>query len=389
MQLTKKQEEGLKLALHRYRDKEKYIVIGGFAGTGKTTLVSAIVDALVNFGGVKEDEIVFTSFTGKATRELLKKGNKNVSTLHRLLYDSRPMPDGRFLRKPKSYIPYKVVVVDEISMVSKELLDLLASMDCFVICLGDPMQLPPVEKENNHLLDSPHIFLDEIMRQAQESEIIRLSMQIREGHTLNSYKGSEVQVLPQKELYSGMYNWADQILVGTNKMRNKINQQVRNMAKKGSTPEKGDKIICLRNYWDHLDSKGDPLINGTIGYLTQDIRETVVNLPYIKTNLPVIRGSIITENNSYFNPLVMDKQLFLIGEKTLTPQEEYYTFKRKMIPPFEFTYGYAITYWKSQGSEFDKVLVIEESFPFDREIHKKALYTACTRAKEKLVLIKK
>ena len=56
--------------------------------------------------------------------------------------------------------------------------------------------------------------------------------------------------------------------------------------------------------------------------------------------------------------------------------------------PKEFTYGYAITYWKSQGSEWDKVLVIEEKFPYDKETHKKALYTACTRAVEKLVWVR-
>ena len=54
--------------------------------------------------------------------------------------------------------------------------------------------------------------------------------------------------------------------------------------------------------------------------------------------------------------------------------------------PCEFSYGYAITTWKAQGSEWDKVLVLEERFPFDKEEHARWLYTACTRASEKLVL---
>ena len=383
-------QEYTEMTCFQVEDKKHLFLTGDYIVTHNTTLVSAIVDALINFYGVQENEVVFTSFTGKATQELLKKGNKNVCTLHKLLYHSKPLPDGRFMRKPKTYIPYKVVIVDEISMVPNDLLVLLASMDCFVICLGDPMQLPPVsEKEDNHLLDSPHIFLDEIMRQAQESEIIRLSMKIREGHSLEMYKGSEVQVLPKKNLYYGMYEWADQILVGTNKTRNRINQEIRLKSNKSLLPEEGDKIICLRNYWDCLDNEENPLINGTIGYFTSDVRKRIMALPPLHKTIPIINGSVKTETGSLFYPLTMDEKLFSTGEKALTPQEEYSLFKKRTIPPFEFTYGYAITYWKSQGSEFDKVLAIEESFPFDRETHIKALYTACTRAKEKLVLIKR
>jgi exodeoxyribonuclease-5 len=57
-------------------------------------------------------------------------------------------------------------------------------------------------------------------------------------------------------------------------------------------------------------------------------------------------------------------------------------------PPYEFAYAYAITCHKAQGSEWDKVLVFEESFPFDKTEHRRWLYTAITRAKEKLVIVK-
>lgn len=138
MELTKKQEEGLRIAIERYKNKEKYTIISGFAGTGKSTLVSFIISALKQYG-VTEEEVVFTSFTGKATQVLQKKGNKNVSTLHKLLYDFFPKKEGGFIRKPKPNLePYKVVVVDECSMVPKELLSQLAKHDVYVICLGDP-----------------------------------------------------------------------------------------------------------------------------------------------------------------------------------------------------------------------------------------------------------
>ena len=107
-------------------------------GSGKSTLVKFIVNALRNEGINPDKDVVYTSFTGKATQVLQKKGNKNVSTLHKLLYESFPRADGTFFRKPVDYIPYKVVIVDECSMVPKELLQLLFKHNIYILCLGDP-----------------------------------------------------------------------------------------------------------------------------------------------------------------------------------------------------------------------------------------------------------
>lgn len=131
MILTKKQEEGLQLALARYKAREKYTVIGGYAGAGKSTLVKFIVEAF----GVDEDDVVYTSFTGKACQVLQKKGNKNVSTLHKLLYESVPRADGTFFHKKVDFIPYSIVIVDEVSMAPKTLMDLLFSFPVHVVCL--------------------------------------------------------------------------------------------------------------------------------------------------------------------------------------------------------------------------------------------------------------
>ena len=165
MELTEKQKEGLKIAVDRHRAGEKYTVIAGYAGTGKSTLVKFIIEAL----DVDKDDVCYAAFTGKAAEVLRKKGNKNSCTLHRLLYDHVPRPGGGFFRKAKPRLEYDIVVVDEVSMVPKEMMDLLFSHKAYIICLGDPFQLPPVDKNSdNHLLDNPHIFLDEIMRQAEE-----------------------------------------------------------------------------------------------------------------------------------------------------------------------------------------------------------------------------
>lgn len=394
MELTAKQLEGLEIAIERYKKGEKYTVIGGYAGTGKSTLVKYIIDAL----HVSEDLIVYTAFTGKACQVLQKKGNKNVSTLHRLLYTSYPRPDGTFVRVPVEDIPYRIVVVDEVSMAPKDLIDLLFSYrGIYVICLGDNFQLPPVDKNaDNHLLDNPHVFLDEVMRQAAESEIIQLSMAIREGKIIPEFKGKEVQILKASELNTGMLLWADQILCGTNATRVSINNQMRDLLGRCGGPQDGDKVICLRNYWEVYSNELNPLVNGTIGYLKNSY-ETFCNLPSWmgfegeKSKIDLIQSEFLSDSNELYPSLDMDKKLIIEGIKSLDSKQNYKlsnNIKTKHLVPYEFTYGYAITTHKAQGSEWDKVLVIEEKFPYDKEEHARWLYTAVTRAAEKLVLIK-
>ena len=283
MILNKKQENGLKIAIERYRNHEKYTVISGYAGSGKSTLVRFIIEALPN---INEDDVVYATYTGKAAQVLAKKGNKNVITLHKLLYESFPRPDGTFFRKPRVEIGYHIVVVDEVSMAPRTLMDLLFSHDAYVICLGDPFQLPPIDKdEDNHLLDHPHIFLDEIMRQAAESEIIQLTMKIRNYEPINLFDGDEVKILDHNDLNTGMLLWADQILVGTNRKRININNQMRLLLGKAdmnniekNLPQEGDKVICLRNYWEIFSENENSLINGTIGYLKNKY-DTFYRLP--------------------------------------------------------------------------------------------------------------
>lgn len=388
MILNTKQEQGLKIAVERYKNHEKFTVIAGYAGAGKSTLVRFIIEAL----GVPEDTVCYATFTGKAAQVLLKKGNKNVSTLHKLLYRSFPRPDGTFVRIPNETLePYRLIIVDEVSMAPKTIMELLFKYDVHVICLGDPFQLPPVDKnEDNHLLDNPHIFLDEIMRQAQESEIIRLTMNIRAGKPLCPMQGNEVIIVPQQDLNTGMLQWADQVICGTNATRISLNNQMRELSGKSGSPQDGDKVICLFNEWDIIGSNDDPLINGTIGTINNTF-STFYQLPrYVGgQQLSVLIADFNTDNDATFQTLEMDKLMFSTGEYTLDWKTSYKLMKNpktRHLLPLKFTYGYAITCHKSQGSEWDKVLVIEEKFPFDKEEHARWLYTAATRAAEKLVI---
>ena len=180
MVLTRKQEEGLKIALERYKHGEKYTCISGYAGTGKSTLIKFIIAAM----NLKEEDVRYIAYTGKAANVLKNKGCPGATTAHKLLYYAKLMPNGKYFFKPKTpgemmSEGIKIVVVDEISMLPKTIWNLLCSHSFYILACGDPEQLPPVPDEsgedpNNHVLDHPHVFLDEIMRQAQESEIIRL-----------------------------------------------------------------------------------------------------------------------------------------------------------------------------------------------------------------------
>lgn len=391
MELTRKQEEGLRIALDRHAAGEKYTVIAGYAGTGKTTLVKFIIDAL----NVDKSKVAYASFTGKAAEVLRKKGNPNAMTLHRLLYDSMPRATGGFYRKPKPKLDYSIIVVDEISMVPKTLIDLLFSHKVYVICLGDPGQLPPIDKnEDNHLLDHPHIFLDEIMRQAAESEIIQLTMKIRNQEPIDYIRGKEIQILPQSELNTGMLLWADQVLTATNAKRLNINAQIRALLGRGPEPEDGDKVICLRNYWDDCSTEGDPLVNGTIGTITNNFRTWREIPKFIKsetTKFDVICCDFVTDEGMFVMTDI-DRLMLMTGLKCCDWKLAYKLGQLKQrygeIVPKEFAYGYAITCHKAQGSEWDKVLVLEENFPRDKEEHARWLYTACTRASDKLVLVR-
>ena len=388
MILTNKQEEGLRICLERYKNKEKFTVIAGYAGTGKTTLVKFLVATLQNqFKLDPQKDICYTAFTGKACQVLQKKGNKPVSTLHRLLWTFKPRGEKKFIREKIIPLTYKIVIVDECSMIDSEVLKELGThRECHFIFLGDPGQLPPVIKDSNlgetgyDLLQKPHIFLDEVMRQAQESEIIKLSMDIREGKRIMPFK---------EELTTGHLLWADQIICGTNATRVSLNNQVRSLMGFGTEPEDGDRLICLRNSWENASDLGEPLVNGSIGIL-QKAYSSFIRTPHYKS-VPVICGNIKLDEEDMYEDLILDKKSIVEGQYGLDWKTYSSMFKSKKyhnLVPLEFTYGYAITCHKAQGSEWNKVLVFEEKFPFDKEEHKRWLYTACTRASSRLILVR-
>lgn len=231
------------------------------------------------------------------------------------------------------------------------------------------------------------------MRQAKDSEIIRLSMFIRNGGNIKDYvpDNEQVQIYHKKDLIDGMYTWADQIICATNKTRNGINKKMRQMKGFGNEPQEGDKVCCLKNYWEFLDTKNiTALTNGTTGHITYCYNEPV-RFPNYIIDKPIdyLYAEIATEDDETFSMVPIDKTELITGKSEIPDRSRYLMRKNKRVPdpPFPFTYAYALTCWKAQGAQYNKVLLIEEGHPWDKDEHQKYLYTGITRAIDKLVII--
>lgn len=134
--LTEKQKEAVELCVARYKAHKAYTCIAGLAGTGKTTAVKFIIKAL----GLTDAEVSYIAFTGKASLVLRERGCPNAMTAHKLLYKAFRNKDGTYSYIPKDELdgPYKVIVVDEVSMLDEAIWKLLLSHHVHVIALGDP-----------------------------------------------------------------------------------------------------------------------------------------------------------------------------------------------------------------------------------------------------------
>lgn len=383
MELNEKQKEGLKIAVKRYREKRQFTIIAGYAGTGKSTLVQFIIKEL----GLRDIDVAYCAYTGRAAQVLRNKNCPNAMTTHRLLFYSKEKPDGTFVHKPRKRLEYnyKLIVCDEISMLPRSFFLLMLTHGVHIIGLGDPAQLPPVcdDKEEEHdLLDYPHVFLTEVMRQASDNEIIRLSMDVRNGKPLTYTKGKDVWIIPKDKLTDKIILGADAILCGTNSTRQILNGQYRRKVFGTDVPPypiNGDKIVCLKNNYDYINNVGDALVNGQVGIINN------IQTQNTKVYKPELRADFKTIEDGMFVNVPMDYRLFTYGEPTIN-KENFWKFKKE-IKPCQFDYGYALTTWRAQGGEYNNVVVMVENFPYEKDMRQRFLYTSITRAAKKLVMV--
>lgn len=235
------------------------------------------------------------------------------------------------------------------------------------------------------------------MRQEEGNDIIDLSMKIRQGEALQPSKGNNAVVLSHDDLSTGMLKWADIVLCATNKTRVELNNKMRELRGFGPELQDGDRLICKRNY-DSVCStvEKEPLVNGVIG-TANNVRKKTIYLPYW-SNVPKVECyliDLILDSGDYYKNILIDRVMLETGKYSLDSKLAYSLRRKKgknqppIKLPLEFLYGYGITTHAAQGSEWEKVLVIEEPFPFKKEEHSRWVYTALTRASDRLVVIKK
>lgn len=359
MLLTAQQEQAKTKILEWYGRradvKAKFFLVTGEAGTGKTTLISNILKTT-------NIKCVVATYTGKAASVLRDKGVK-ADTIHSTIY--KPMYSAgkmTFKRKSAKQVAESVdlIIIDEISMVGKDIFKDLLSLKRPILAFGDFRQLPPVSADYQALKEKDASFrLTEVHRQALESNILRYARAlIEKTNYVENPNSKDLSFIGYADINKELVLSHDIVICGMNATREHYNREIRKILGYTGVLQPGEKIIITRNIRDI------PLYNGEI-FTVREI---------LHTKKPgYTKFSIEEEDVELSVPTFM-----FTGD----PAPEGTDFKEI---PHQATYGYCITCHKSQGSTFHRVLVLDESDVF-RAVSMNWLYTAVTRAATKLTI---
>ena len=375
----------------------------GYAGSGKTAMARFIVDEL-NLA-----RVCAACPTGKAAHVLRRRGFPQSRTIHSLIY--KPVVRGRgrvpeleaqilmlraenapeeMLRRVEREIKEEIeglhrmafslkidselrgadlLVVDESSMVSDDVLEDLLTFGVPILALGDPAQLPPVRAVGSLAQGTPDAFLSEIHRQAMESAVVRLATMVRQGQRLSpgdhpDSTGHTSRVVLRSSPDDLMS--ADQIIVGRNATRHRTNAWARvRLGRQSPLPVLGDRLVCLRNNAEH------GLMNGAI-YAAESEAVIIDDL----TCTLKVSSEDFPEQGA--QELLIHSKLFGTDPKdALKPWE--------WDEATAFDFGYALTAHKSQGSQWNRVAVCAE-WP-QADTFNQWLYTAVSRAAEEVYVV--
>ena len=364
------------------------LILTGYAGTGKTTLISEVK----KLAGYKR--IAFLAYTGKASVVLRKKlfdtnndfNNDFIGTIHSFMYK----PILRYNQKLKieeiigwekkedREIDADMIIIDEASMlddeITKDIRETFSNIP--ILYVLDPFQLPPINQKFCSLMSSykerniPVYSLTQIHRQNEGNEIIRLSKYLRENERIfiKDKKYSDNLSKVKFESFDKVINKVDMsrndivCLTHTNKVRNEFNEKVRQHFKfKHPEPYPNEKVICTQN------NRGLGVYNGEIG-----------NVLYSMYEEENILNSIID-----FEDRVVDLNIDM-GRSFGKTKEK----KEKGSKLTTFEYGYMITVHKSQGSQWNTVILFDIKTMFrDPLDYRRWLYTAITRSSDKVIIL--
>lgn len=374
-----------------HNSTKQLIEIEGAAGTGKTTMIIYFIEKI----GLELSEVLFVSYMGKAVSQMIRNGLP-AKTIHSACYDCVKKiardEDGKIIflpnGKPKTYLDFelkekipgkpKLIVIDEARMVpEKNALDLL-SFGIPIIALGDTNQLPPVFGKP-FFLESPDIWLTEIMRQKEGDPIIYLSQQILHHEKLRPCVLGKSCVIERKYFTREQMIDSDIIITASNKLRGAINDLFRENILSLKTldyPNFGEKIICRRNNWSrYVKDKGEIyLTNGLAGFV-DGVNKSSYNGKSMKIDFrPDFTGRVFHDlkiNLEYINTSPGDNRDIFIGNDMNA-----------------FEYAYAISCHLSQGSQYDRVTLLQEKqIARDEDYFTKLMYTGITRARDAIRIV--
>lgn len=374
----------------------------GYAGTGKTTLAREL-------SSDARGAVYFAAYTGKAA-SVLRKNGLPAQTLHSLIYRPKMKAEEHLrdliaelnrvkaeggdpdlvqrlegevkaerdaLKRPAFSLNTESVlgeagllVLDECSMVDEEMARDVLSFGVPVLVLGDPGQLPPIRGTGYFTEAEPDVMLTEIHRQARDNPIINLATLIRKGEHVPY--GTYGDSLVARRLEPEEVTSADQILVWRNKTRVACNARVRALSGihdpaagvANFYPVQGERLVCLRN------DREKGVLNGTIHYTEQDAGDDGLS-KFLDLHLRA-------DDDGTERSVSVHKAYFTGDEDDLSYWED--------LSALAFTYGYALTVHKAQGSQWEEVVLFDECFAPD--IRRRWLYTGVTRAVERLKIVR-
>ena len=428
-------------------NKNETFLLKGYAGTGKTTIVGSLVK---NLGKLKKRSVLLAP-TGRAAKVISNYSNKQAFTIHKKIYFPKSEKGSVSFNLQVNKHRDTIFIVDEASMIpdvnvdsklfaNGSLLDDLmqyvySGNNCKLLLIGDSAQLPPVHLdispaldpqllERQYSRDLTTIELDEVVRQQKDSGILenatrirnRLDDELYEAFQFSTNKFVDI-IRPEdgqeimdaiNDNYSDLGNEETVIIVRSNKRANLYNQSIRErILFQESELSAGDYLMVVKNnyFWVDINSEAGFIANGDIaevleifafkdlyGFRFAEVKIRMVDYPNMKPLETVLLLDTLTSESP---SLTYDESNKLYQEVMLDYSHEKSKYKKflavknnKYFNALQVKFSYAITCHKSQGGQWNTVFVEQPYLPngIDRE-YLRWLYTAVTRAREKLYLI--